>query len=66
MAQGRHAEAIRLLEKASRLDPTSADTRYSLGLAYVRTGDIESARGEHVALQDLDPSLANLLGNLTR
>ena len=66
MAMGRHAEAIAQFEEASRLDPAVADTHYRLGLAYVRTGDMESARAERIALEALEPRLANLLGNLVR
>jgi tetratricopeptide (TPR) repeat protein len=66
MARGRAADAVAILQEARRIDPGSAAIHYSLGLAYVRTGDFQAARQEMVALKELDPSLANLLGNLVR
>jgi len=66
LASGRHAEAVPHLVEAIRLEPDFADAHYKLGLAYVRARDLEAARAEQHALEQLDPNLANLLNNLIR
>lgn len=68
---GRHSEAIVLLEKASRLDPSSAETFFSLGDAYhlraLSKGgekpDLEASKAAVAAYQkamSLDPRLTSL------
>jgi Flp pilus assembly protein TadD len=66
MAVGRHAEAVPHLAEAIRLDPDFADGHYRLALAYLQVGNINGARSEKAVLEELDPSLANLLGHLIR
>ncbi len=66
MGSGHHSEAIPHLVAAVQLDPGFADGHYSLGLALVQSGRLEAARKEAKVLDDLNPSLANLLHNLTR
>jgi len=62
----RYREAIPHLERAVRLDPSIADARYNLGLAYTQTGRSDLARAQREALRPLDRNLANLLGALLR
>ena len=66
LAAGRHREAIPHLESSIELDPTNSDAHYRLGLSYIRVGKLGLAREEQESLRRLDPSLANLLGNLIR
>lgn len=42
--QGRHADAVPLLETALRLNPDLAEARYILALSLMRTGQTEAAR----------------------
>jgi Flp pilus assembly protein TadD len=63
---GRHDVAAWHYAKAAELDPGNASVRYKLALAYVRSGQTAPARREMAALEELDPSLASLLGNLLR
>jgi tetratricopeptide (TPR) repeat protein len=65
-AIGRHAAAASHYAEAAQLDPDNASVRYKLALAYVRAGQTASARREMAKLEELDPSLASLLGNLLR
>lgn len=65
-AIGRHDVAASHYAEAVRLDPGNAPARYRLALAYVRNGQDAPARREMAALEELDPSLASLLGNLLR
>lgn len=66
MARGMPDHAIPEFAEALSLDPNHAGARYSLGLAYVRTGDLERARAQRVVLEGLDQNLANMLANLVR
>jgi Flp pilus assembly protein TadD len=63
---GRHDVAAAHYAEAAQLDPSNASVRYKLALAYVRSGQTASARREMAKLEQLDPSLASLLGNLLR
>jgi len=65
-AVGRHEVAASHYERAVELDPGNASARYKAALAYVRSGRTACARREMAALEELDPSLASLLGNLLR
>jgi len=65
-AIGQHEVAVSHYAKAVELDPGNASARYKAALAYVRSGRTASARREMAALEELDPSLASLLGNLLR
>jgi tetratricopeptide (TPR) repeat protein len=64
MAVGQPAAALPHLKQSVRLDPTFANARYELGLAHVRSGNLEAASAELLELQAINPSLANLLQNL--
>ena len=58
---GEHRQAVAHFEDAVVLDPEFAEGRYHLGLAYARNGDHTAARAELAALEELNPSLAQLL-----
>jgi len=66
MAAGLPRKAIPQFTEAIALDPNHAGARYSLGLAYVRSGNHKKAREQRVVLEGLDQNLANMLANLTR
>jgi len=53
-----------LMEGLVRRDPTYAEGRNALGVAYSRMGRFEDARREYQALLDLDPSSAGAHNNL--
>jgi tetratricopeptide (TPR) repeat protein len=63
-AKGDYASMIQPLREIIEMQPTLADARYKLGLAYVATSSFDGARRQYAALRDLDPSLASLLSNL--
>jgi tetratricopeptide (TPR) repeat protein len=56
MIEGRHAEAVPLLEKAVRAAPNYAPAHFSLGLALERVGDKARARDEYAAAVALRPN----------
>lgn len=63
---GRYREAIPVLDEAVVVDPDAADVRYQLAIAHIRMRDMGAARAQLIVLEELDPSLANLLKNLVR
>jgi tetratricopeptide (TPR) repeat protein len=64
MSMGMHLAAAQHFAEAVRQDPQFAEAHYRLGLAYVQSGDLKSARLTRTRLARLDADLANLLGNL--
>lgn len=66
IAVGKHRAALPHLEYAIELNPDAPQPHYSLGLAFHALGERDAAREQCELLKDLDPSLASLLGNLTR
>jgi tetratricopeptide (TPR) repeat protein len=66
LSMGRNVEAVQYFTEVVRMDPRHSAARYKLGLAYVRTGDLESARVQYNELKATDPDKANLLKHLIR
>lgn len=64
MSMGRYDAAVKYFTEVITEDPEYAEAHYRLGLAYVRAGDIISARKERAKLEMLDPERANLLAHL--
>jgi tetratricopeptide (TPR) repeat protein len=56
--QGLHREAIKSLEQAVALGPSSPTVRYHLGLAYAATGNLPRARDAYQAALKLGPDAA--------
>ena len=61
---GRYTEAIDTLRQAAQLRPDFAEVHYGLCVAYLMSGDKNSAVKEHEILKTLDPQKANTLLNL--
>jgi tetratricopeptide (TPR) repeat protein len=61
---GRYQDAIEAYKQAIRIKPDYALTHYTLGVAYVVTGDKGSALEEYKILKTLDAEQANKLFNL--
>src|SRR5215467_4280107 len=54
-AQGKYPEAIVEYRNAIAIDPNFGEARYSLGQAYMRTGETQSGYREYVRAADLLP-----------
>jgi tetratricopeptide (TPR) repeat protein len=64
LRQGRPAEAVTLLRKAVKEDPSHEDARLSLGLALQKSGDGEGAAEQFRAAIDIDPRSAEARAGL--
>lgn len=60
-SEGRHTEAIKILENALRIEPDSAEIHYGLGLIYLLSGDTVSARKECETVKSIDTDLGRKL-----
>ncbi len=54
---GHYPESIKAYEQAMAKNPTSAWTRYGLGLAKIRGGQTEAGKADLVAARTLDPQI---------
>jgi tetratricopeptide (TPR) repeat protein len=61
---GRYQDAVEAYKQAIKIKPDFEGAHYNLGVAYLVTGDKESALKEHKILQTLDAEQANKLFNL--
>jgi tetratricopeptide (TPR) repeat protein len=62
--RGRFAEAIAACEQALRINPNSAAGHYQLGFAFLKSGQIERGREQHLMLQRMNADLARELTTL--
>ena len=60
----RYAEASQSLVNSLRFDPTNAQARHDLGVAYHYMGDPDLAAEEYKQLRNIDKGLANKLFDL--
>ena len=61
---GRNAEALQELETAARLDPTTVDIYYHLGLVLSDLGNEDRAERAYRKAVELEPDNADALNNL--
>ena len=61
--QGQYAQAIDLLERSVRMEPT-ADSYYGLGMSYLKTGALDAARKNFRSAVSLSPSYLSGLHTL--
>ena len=66
MTQGKNAEALAQLLRAKELDPSSAQVRNHLGLAYYMLGELERAVVELEEAIDIDENFSEAHNNIAR
>jgi tetratricopeptide (TPR) repeat protein len=59
-----YEESIKSYQQAIRIDPAYTEAYFQLGVTYLHSGDLESAKEEYNTLQNLDQELADKLYEL--
>ena len=62
----RYEEAIKVLQKAQKLNSSSADIYYNLGLVYEAKNSLHEARSMYLKAVEVDPHLALAQEHLDR
>lgn len=66
LSKGKWLDSLRWLTKANALSPSDESIRYDLAVAYMQTGELDSARRQiqHMLVQTDSAKLHNLLGGI--
>jgi tetratricopeptide (TPR) repeat protein len=59
-----YEESIKSYQQAIRIDPAYAEAHFQLGVTYLNSGDMKSAKEEYNTLKNLDQELTDKLSEL--